>query len=530
MESIPQPSYRTQRAHSLAPDICRDRQTFQTYGAYSKEFDSRYNEFYERPLPPLPSNFSKTLESMKMKDLPFITSDADNEERQAKLERKQKKDEYKQMYQKQFEYQQTLETNKVKKRPQLSLPIYTDSFPSPQSSRTTSTLSEPRTAYASAPLDDIAQYTTKLQHRRSRQLQRSDTTAQHLDSLSSVDKPSKKNKVTDDMTRSLSLMSQSVKSLHDLRPWPNQQSPTLEYRMGYESDETSMSRGWDSLMDTLTSPTIPSPMHSPSLESSFKEDAVDLDRVNSGMEHLSLNLESRINGNGKYLLILGANGRTGIELVKQGLDRNYRVTAFVRDDKVLLEDSTLRKNQNLLIVHGSPTNQADMDRCVEGQDVVVNVIGARIMSNDTTISSHSQVVLNNAMKKHGVKRLIVVTSYGCLGLRNYLISTKKLFSRIFMTGILKDKVLQEEVIQRESSSLNWTIVRPITLKDGGLTGKYWLSSDQLPSSSKVKVLTRADLAHYILSIMNAPEEHHMIRSIAGKSKGNKLKPKPKCAF
>lgn len=74
-------------------------------------------------------------------------------------------------------------------------------------------------------------------------------------------------------------------------------------------------------------------------------------------------------------LVLGANGRTGLEVVRQGLERNYRVTAFVRDDKLLLEDTTLRKNQNLLIVRGSPTSQADLDRCVEGQDVVVNVIG-----------------------------------------------------------------------------------------------------------------------------------------------------------
>lgn len=74
-------------------------------------------------------------------------------------------------------------------------------------------------------------------------------------------------------------------------------------------------------------------------------------------------------------LVLGANGRTGLELVKQGLERNYRVTAFVRDDKVFLEDSTLRKNHNLIIVRGSPTCQADLDGCVEGQDVVVNVIG-----------------------------------------------------------------------------------------------------------------------------------------------------------
>jgi hypothetical protein len=140
--------------------------------------------------------------------------------------------------------------------------------------------------------------------------------------------------------------------------------------------------------------------------------------------------------------VLGANGRTGIELVKQGLERNYRVTAFVRDDKSFLEDSSLRKNQNLLIVRGSPTSQNDVDRVVEGQDVVVNVIGvgeqhsispafltskpnlgshltktivihlqARLMSNDTTIGSHSQVILNNALKKHGKDTLNVVCMF-----------------------------------------------------------------------------------------------------------------------
>ena len=148
------------------------------------------------------------------------------------------------------------------------------------------------------------------------------------------------------------------------------------------------------------------------------------------------------------------------------------------------------------------------------------------MANDTTISSHSQVVLNNAMKKHGVRRLIVVTSYGCLGLRNYLISTRRLFSRVFMTGILKDKVLQEDIIQRDSEHLDWTIVRPITLKDGDLSEKYWVSSEALPSTNKVKVLTRKDLAHYILTIINQKQQYQMIRSIAGKPKPSK--PNPFC--
>ncbi|KAG0344035.1 hypothetical protein BG004_004793 [Podila humilis] len=340
--------------------------------------------------------------------------------------------------------------------------------------------------------------------------------------------PSSSSNRNSQQSRSLSLKS-TTKSMYDLRPWsgsggPPPQSPTYDMYSGYESDEASGSHGWDSLMETLHSPTA---MSSPSDTISWdsKED-YDQDMVDS-MGALGLSHDNG-NGNGKYLLILGANGRTGLELVRQGLERNYRVTAFVRDDKLLLEDSTLRKNHNLLIVCGSPISQTDLDRCVEGQDVVVNVIGARLMTGDSTISSHSQVVLNNAMKKHGVRRLIVVTSYGCLGLRNYLINTRKLFSRMFMTGILKDKVLQEDIVQRDSTSLDWTIVRPITLKDGDLSKKYVVSSCELPKTDKVKVLTRKDLAHYLLTIINRQDEYGAIRSIAGKPK--QTKPSPFCTF
>ncbi|KAF9131113.1 hypothetical protein BGW39_002197 [Mortierella sp. 14UC] len=406
------------------------------------------------------------------------------ERQQAKAERKQRRSDYKQMYKTQYE----LSSSTLDKDKQRSLPIH--------------------------PLSFQDSGNPQLQ---SSQLYHADSSSRHQDLHSSASSTTTSNssRSNPDRVRSLSLKS-NTKSMYDLRPWSGgPQSPLPDNNQsGYESDEHSArSHGWDSLMDTLHSPTMTSPSELTTLDS---KDDVDQDLMES-MNSFSLSSDSG-NGNGKYLLVLGANGRTGLEIVRQGLERNYRVTAFVRDDKLLLEDSALRKNHNLLIVRGSPTSQADLDRCVEGQDVVVNVIGARLMTNDATIGSHSQVILNNALKKHGVKRLIVVTSYGCLGLRNHLISTRKLFSRVFMTGILKDKVLQEDIVQRDSQFLDWTIVRPITLKDGDLSQKYYVSSEALPKANKVKVLTRKDLAHYILTIINRPQEYKSIRSIAGRPK------------
>ncbi|KAG0218076.1 hypothetical protein BGX33_008610 [Mortierella sp. NVP41] len=407
------------------------------------------------------------------------------ERQQAKQEQKQRRNDYKQMYKAQYE--QSSSINEKDKQQQRSLPIHPLSF------------------------ND----TGNPQYHSSHYYHANPSSHhQDLHSSASSTATSGSSRSNPDRVRSLSLKS-NTKSMYDLQPWSGgPQSATPENNSGYESDEhSSRSHGWDSLMDALHSPTLTTPNELTSWDS--KED-VDVDLMDS-MSAFTLLTDSG-NGNGKYLLVLGANGRTGMEVVRQGLERNYRVTAFVRDDRLLLEDSSLRKNQNLLIVRGSPTSQADLDRCVEGQDVVVNVIGARLMTNDAIIGSHSQVVLNNALKKHGVRRLIVVTSYGCLGLRNYLINTRNLFSRVFMTGILKDKVLQEDIIQRDSQFLDWTIVRPITLKDGDLSQRYYVSAEALPKSNKVKVLTRKDLAHYILTIINRPQEYNSIRSIAGRPK------------
>ncbi|KAG0003835.1 hypothetical protein BGZ65_001318 [Modicella reniformis] len=565
------PAHRIYRARSLAAESNRNREGFY----YSNELEyhstspfstpsitippmSPEIDLYKRPTsPPLPasptaySKFpmdakkeTKAVQRQKKEQMVLKLQQQQREaservkqerfeRQQAKLERKQKKEAYAQMYQSQAEYMRLLEEyNRPEKRQQLSLPIHPLCIPSSSSSSSSSstaqssssnTLLEHQNSQLTA-TNEIYYHSSRHYH-RSRPSCHSDALFphRHLDSISSTSSASSCIvKIPDEeKMRSFSLKSQSTKSMFDLRPYTG--PPPYDYYSGYDSDETSMSRGWDSLMDTLHSPTmIPSPLNSPGLDSPCR-DEIEIEPIDSSLANLNLSHDDSKNGNGKYLLVLGANGRTGIELVKQGLERNYRVTAFVRDDKVFLEDSSLRKNHNLIIVRGSPTCQADVDRCVEGQDVVVNVIGARLMSSDPTISSHSQVVLNNAMKKHGVRRLIVVTSYGCLGLRNYLISTKKLFSRMFMTGILKDKVLQEEIIQRDNSSLDWTIVRPITLKDGDLSEKYWVGSDELPSTSKVKVLTRRDLAHYLIGIINAPEEYHVIRSIAGKPKPSKVK-------
>ncbi|CAO3571613.1 unnamed protein product [Mortierella alpina] len=298
----------------------------------------------------------------------------------AKQERKQKREEYKQMYQSQYDYERQMEERRTEKRQQRSLPIHPSSTSSASGGDApTDHAGRPQSL---APANEMYYHSSRHYYRPSRPHQQNYCQDPSLEqprvgSLSSFTSAKySQNKTSAEKLRSFSLKSQSTKSMNDLRPWSGvpPQSPAYDYPSGYDSDDTAMSQDWGSLMDTLHSPSTHQPIDSPAWDSSSKDDA-EPDSMDASFSSMSLASDNSKSGNGRYLLVLGANGRTGLELVRQGLERNYRVTAFVRDDRVLLDDSTLRKNQNLLIVHGFPTCQMDLDRCVEGQDVVVNVIG-----------------------------------------------------------------------------------------------------------------------------------------------------------
>ena len=72
------------------------------------------------------------------------------------------------------------------------------------------------------------------------------------------------------------------------------------------------------------------------------------------------------------VLVFGASGGTGRELLKQALDKGMEVTAFVRDF-TKVEDI---QHPNLSVVSGNVLNIEDVGRAVAGHDAVLYTIGA----------------------------------------------------------------------------------------------------------------------------------------------------------
>lgn len=193
------------------------------------------------------------------------------------------------------------------------------------------------------------------------------------------------------------------------------------------------------------------------------------------------------------LLVFGATGGSGRELVRQALEQGHAVTVLVRDPaKVGIG------HPQLTIQKGDALNAADVERAVLGHDAVLVALGAPATKTGTVRSEGTgNIVL--AMEKAGVRRLICQTSLGYGDSRAALDMTPFYFKYFIVPFLLRkgfaDHALQESHVKR--SKLDWTIVRPGNLTNGPLTGAYRHGFDPTDRALKVEV-SRADVADFML--------------------------------
>ncbi|HYJ09886.1 MAG TPA: NAD(P)H-binding protein, partial [Polyangiaceae bacterium] len=115
--------------------------------------------------------------------------------------------------------------------------------------------------------------------------------------------------------------------------------------------------------------------------------------------------------------VIGATGGSGRAAVQWLLAAGHEVTAFARNPQRLeLEHSNLR------LVSGDALEASDVERAVAGQDAVVVTLGitenpmrVRLLGPARTpldVRSRGTERVIAAMHRHGVRRLIVQTTYG----------------------------------------------------------------------------------------------------------------------
>ena len=196
----------------------------------------------------------------------------------------------------------------------------------------------------------------------------------------------------------------------------------------------------------------------------------------------------------RKVLVLGATGGTGRQLVEQALQLGHDLTALVRRPERLTVGP-----ERLRVLTGSVTdNDEGLAAAVRGQDVVISALGVGKSLKSSGLIARSVPGIMRAMESQGVRRLTLTSAYGVGATWQDVPLVPRILMRLLFRDLYADKAAGEEVLRR--SGLDWTVVYPVTLTDGPRTDRYRVG-ERLALHGVPKV-SRADVAAFLLTQMD----------------------------
>lgn len=205
------------------------------------------------------------------------------------------------------------------------------------------------------------------------------------------------------------------------------------------------------------------------------------------------------------VLVVGATGGTGRATIDALLRRGHRVTAFSRHAESLEIDS-----DRLTLLNGDATDPEDIDRAVAGHDAVVITLGitenplrVRLFGAARTPNDVRSVGTRNviaAMRRHGVRRLVVQSSYGVGETRDSL----RWIERLFFSLLLKPQIADTEVQELEvrESGVDWVLAQPVHLTDDDVDDMPFASADGQVREWKI---SRKGVAQFLALAAQVPD-------------------------
>ena len=189
------------------------------------------------------------------------------------------------------------------------------------------------------------------------------------------------------------------------------------------------------------------------------------------------------------LLILGATGGIGVELLRQAMGRGHAVTAFVRRPERLEQFGG-----RLRIETGNVLNAAELAAVMRGHDAVLSAFGPRVpvAKSDAHLLRSFGVSLTNAMKQTNMSRTMVVST--AFLFKDAVLPPVYLLGRILFPGVVADATAMEAILRE--SGLDIVIVRPPELTNRPRTGKFRVREGHLPRFGLS--IARADVADYMI--------------------------------
>lgn len=191
------------------------------------------------------------------------------------------------------------------------------------------------------------------------------------------------------------------------------------------------------------------------------------------------------------IVVFGANGKTGSQIVKQALENGESVIAYIRNPSSLRID-----HPNLKVFVGNLNETLKLRDAISGADACISALGGGSLTRHATDVIGGIDNIAAIMEHERVHRFIYLSSIGA-GESLYLIPQP---TRFFITKLLLRVPLADHNINEQrivNSNLQWSIVRPGGLTDGLVTGnlKHGIDKTMLKGNPTI---SRANVAAFML--------------------------------
>jgi putative NADH-flavin reductase len=219
------------------------------------------------------------------------------------------------------------------------------------------------------------------------------------------------------------------------------------------------------------------------------------------------------------LTIFAATGGIGRQLLEQAIAAGHDVTAVARNPQSLADAAA-----RVVAADLASAEPAALQPAVAGADAVLSALGPRTKA-DAGVVARGTKAITTAMQAAGARRIIVVSAapIGTVPSPGRPHPPRHdpgdgLIIRYLADPIVKralranyaDLARMEDVLR--GSDLDWTAVRPPRLTDKPVTGRYRTAYGQ--NIRRGVFVSRADVAHYMLSVLDQAETFHQTVGIA----------------
>ncbi len=196
------------------------------------------------------------------------------------------------------------------------------------------------------------------------------------------------------------------------------------------------------------------------------------------------------------VLVIGANGQVGRNIVKELAQSNHQATAMVRKEEQIDEMKKLGATNVVLA-----DLEKDFSDAYEGVDAVIFAAGSgpKTGADKTlTIDLWGSVKAAQYAQEKGVKRFVQLGSVG---------SNDPDAGGEAMKPYLVAKRTADEMLQ--ATDLDYTIVRPGALSDEEKSEKIEVSLEGF-TSLEGRSIPRADVAHVLVDVLDRNNTYHKV--------------------